>query len=383
MAGLSQRMGAMNRGSRPRIAIVDGHKKEDFFAPLRAVWDADWLSCVPAMLLAGETDGAELILVNDESWPDVAAALPALEQQGIPSLHLPDGIVEWRNQWERPDRGPQFHPVLSTRIACLGHAQQRLMARWGNGSRCLVTGSPRFDQYLGMPRRTPPGEGGPFHLLVATARTPAFSDSQFAALLDLLQVVRDWARSQANVAVTWRLTGGLDAVLGVANRDAPLHEELKQCDAVWTSPSTLQLEAMLAGLPVALLDPFARPLYVPAAWYVRHQKDCGEVCASMRRGDAARWAYQEETLADQVDLEGPAAPKVARAGQALLDAARAGSGFHAPRSEPWRQHPETASAELNRLRAENQALRRVANRTTGQTLYRLLTELERRVSKRN
>jgi hypothetical protein len=103
----------------------------------------------------------------------------------------------------------------------------------------------------------------------------------------------------------------------------------------------------------------------------------------MRRGDAARWAYQEETLADQVDMEGPAAPKVARAGQSLIEAARAGLSLHAPVREPWNLVPDAASADLNRLRAENQALRRVANRTAGQTLYRLLTELERRVSKKN
>jgi len=170
--------------------------------------------------------------------------------------------------------------------------------------------------------------------------------------------------------------------LGIGNAGGSLQEQLGRCDAVWTSPSTLQLEAMLAGLPVALLDPFARPLYAPAAWYVRELSDCGEVRDSMRRRDAARWSYQEETLADQVDLPGPAAPKIARAGQELIEAARSGSGFfQAPASG---RGPEAGSVdgELERLRAENGALRRVANRGVGQTLYRLLTDLDRRYSRR-
>lgn len=367
---------------RPRIWIVDGHKKESFFAPLRAVWDADWLDCVPAMLLSGATQGAELVLVNDESWPDVAAALPELERRGIPSLHLPDGILEWRNQWQRPDRGPLFHPVLSTRIACLGPAQARTLALWGNADRCIVTGSPRFDSYLDLPRR-PPSHDGTFRLLIATARTPAFCERDREALLNLLRWVRQWADTQPQVVVCWRLTAGLEAELGVANADGSLHEQLRQCDAVWTSPSTLQLEAMLARRPVALLDPFACPLYVPAAWYVRTRSDCDAVYKSMRRGDPARWAYQEATLADQVQRDEPAAPRVARVGQELIEAARLGSGFFAKPEAQVPPVPEVAGTELERLRAENRALRQVANRTVSQTFYRALTELQRRVAKRH
>jgi hypothetical protein len=367
---------------RARIAVVDGHKKENFFAPLRAVWKADWVDCVPAALLAGDAQGAELVLVNDESWPDVAAALLELERRGVPSLHLPDGIVEWRNQWERPDRGPLFRPVLSTRIACLGPAQARLLSQWGNASRCIVTGSPRFDEYLGNSRRTRPTEGS-FRLLVATAQTPAFTERDRISLLALLRVVKEWAESQTQIVLTWRLTGGLDKLLGVPQSSGPLRDQLANCDAVWTSPSTLQLEAMLAGLPVAVLDPFARPLYVPAAWYVRNANDCGEVRDSMRRRDPARWEYQEETLGDHVDLSGPAAPKVAMAGMALIEAARAGSGFFDSPDEGWQPGPAGAGCERDRLMAEIQALRTVANRGVGQTLYRLFTTIEQRLARKS
>ena len=188
--------------------------------------------------------------------------------------------------------------------------------------------------------------------------------------------MQEWAESQTHVVITWRLTGGLEEPLGVQQSGAPLRDELANCDAVWTSPSTLQLEAMLAGLPVALLDPFARPLYVPAAWYVRNAKDCGEVWESMRRGDSPRWEYQQEILGDHVDLRGPAAPKVALAGKALMEAARAGSSFFETPEEGW---PAGPGSERDRLMAEMQALRRVANRGLGQTLYRLFTTIEQRL----
>jgi hypothetical protein len=161
-----------------------------------------------------------------------------------------------------------------------------------------------------------------------------------------------------------------------------LRDQLANCDAVWTSPSTLQLEAMLAGLPVALLDPFARPLYVPAAWYVRNAKDCGEVWESMRHGDSARWEYQQETLEDHVDLQGRAAPKVALAGIALMEAARAGSGFFDTPEEGWPPTPAGTGDERDRLMAEIQALRTVANRGVGQTLYRLFTTIEQRLARK-
>jgi hypothetical protein len=80
-------------------------------------------------------------------------------------------------------------------------------------------------------------------------------------------------------------------------------------------------------------------------------------------------------------LEGPAAPKVARAGQALIEAARAGSGFFELPAVDVLLRPK-AAGELERLMAENQALRRVANRGVGQTLYRLFTGLEQRFSRK-
>ncbi len=111
---------------RPRVAIVDWHEKCAFYQPLTNAYAADWVDVAPPAL-AHDPPKVDLVLVNDETWPYCAAGLREANRRGIPSLHLPDGICEWRNTWENPRPVPFLQPVLATRIACLGPAQARLI----------------------------------------------------------------------------------------------------------------------------------------------------------------------------------------------------------------------------------------------------------------
>jgi hypothetical protein len=348
---------------------VDGQKKREFYAPLKAVWEATFEDVDPATLLAMEKPPFDLVLCNDESWPDAAACLPMLERRGIPSLHLCDGILEWRNQWER-ERGPLFRPAFATRIACLGAAQARWLEAFGNGGRCVVTGSPRFDAFLDM---APVEDSGRLRVLVATARTPYFGREDRGQLIPLLEGLRAYAGEHPNVEFRWRLTGDLPKILQLPpSSGAGLREDLEWAGALFTTPSSMQLEGMLARRPVVLIDPFDRPLYVPAAWYLRRRDQIAEVVGAVRRPDERRMEHQEFVLRDELRCDGPAAPRVAALGT------RMAAGEWAVESEST----VIGAARESRLVAENERLRQIANRTVAQVLYRSMTALERVFGKR-
>ena len=81
--------------------------------------------------------------------PDVSIIRHAVKNN-IPVLIIADGILEYKNTWERPDTTPGsiFQPVLGHKIACIGRAQARVLESWGNLGKCEVVGLPRLDQLV-------------------------------------------------------------------------------------------------------------------------------------------------------------------------------------------------------------------------------------------
>jgi SAM-dependent methyltransferase len=262
-------------------------------------------------------------------------------EQDIPTLLLADGILEYRNTWEHPQLmpGSLYQPVLAHKLACLGRSQARVVESWDNPGRCEITGSPRFDAYAARRRRQrAPGE--PFRLLVMTAITPAFTDDQHALVL---QSLRDLKARLATtpIEVRWRLTKDLDQELGVtcAINDltgTELAEVLQNVDAVITTPSTSMLEAMLLGLPVALLDYTNRPHYVPAAWRITADAHIEPTLAELQAPPAARLLYQNATLHDALECASPAAPRLRLLAARMIAAGREARAQGRPLSLPVR-----------------------------------------------
>src|SRR5690606_2897275 len=120
---------------------------------------------------------------------------------------LMDGIVEWRNTFVNPRVGEAFlRPAPVELIACAGENDRRILESLGN--RAVATGLPR----LAAAGRTPPLSDSEAPVLVATARTPAFTLAERTRLLAALAKLRD-ALEVGGVPVVWRLTGGLDREL--------------------------------------------------------------------------------------------------------------------------------------------------------------------------
>ena len=399
-------------GDPPRVWVVDGHRKETFYEALltRMAASIEYVSSARAAL--GPPDGVDLLLVNDETWPYGAEALAASRARRVPSLHLADGILEWHNLWENPRslteaRGaPLFQPLLCDKIGCLGRSQARVLDALGNTGRCEVTGSPRFDSLLDVRRRTRPAPDA-FRLLVATANRPAFTEAQRRLVEESLHAVKRWADRHGEVngvpvELVWRLSDGLDVALGVGDGrtpSAPLVEQLTHCDALITTPSTLQLEAMIVGLPVALLDFANRPHYVPAAFTATAERHVPDVIANLVAPPPARLLHQQAILDDALSWRTPAAPRVASLIEQMTAIGRQARRHDQPLEMPARLvvdpsssepastalvraalhdgHPLLAEGSVEALRTEVAHLRRALRLRPTQIAYRALSEIDR------
>jgi hypothetical protein len=242
---------------------------------------------------------------------------------GVPTLILADGILEYRNTWMHPDvvPGSIFQPVVGHKIACLGRSQTRILESWGNVGKCEIVGAPRFDRLIGQhPRQRQEDEA--FRFLVTTARMPGFTPQQMALVKRSLQDLKFWASQHRHlngirIELVWRLTQELDTQIGVPNQltqlsGQELAEILDSVDAVITTPSTTMLEAMQNGLPVALLDYNNCPHYVPAAWTISAPRHLDQVLPELVDPPPAKMLYQDTVLHDALECRSPAAPRMVR-----------------------------------------------------------------------
>jgi len=265
----------------------------------------------------GSTD--LLLCVNDWSI-EVAQCLDAARRQGIPSLVLQDGTLEWRCQYQNPlfaagGGSPQHQPVLADKIACLGGQSARHLAAWGNADKIELTGMPRLDSLLEREVVPAPGRS-PRRLLIMTAKKPWFDQAQQEVILRSLADVRDALASRTDVEPVWRVTRNIAELLGVANslqatESRELVALLEDVDAVISTPSTALLEAMLCGRPVATLDYHNTPRFLQTAWNISDRSQIPQTIDGLLQPVATRLLFQQVALADALRCDGPAAPRVA------------------------------------------------------------------------
>src|SRR5688572_27537421 len=135
----------------PRIAIIDGKFRPQYYVQVRDAFPAHWVNLDDPSAEEVDLSSFDLALISDEFYSPGSLALLNAQRLGVPVLHVVDGVLEWRNTWENPrslseERGlPLFQPVLADKIACLGRSQARILESWGNLGRCEVVGAPRLD----------------------------------------------------------------------------------------------------------------------------------------------------------------------------------------------------------------------------------------------
>ncbi|MBN1673024.1 MAG: hypothetical protein JXR37_18405 [Kiritimatiellae bacterium] len=265
-------------------------------------------------------DAGLIVTAQNYEEPEVTILRRAMDRQ-VPCLLLADGILEYRNTWQNPRirPGSMFQPVMAHKVAAMGRAQARFLESWGNLGKCEIVGAPRLDPLLGRkPRERAASD--PFRIMVLTARTPGFTDGQLLiarkSLLDLKQwFERNPEYQGVPVEPEWRLTQGMDTEIGVTSRlgeviGNELHERLPQVDALIGMASTSLLEAMLHGMPVALLDYHNCPHYVPAAWTITAPQHVDVVIPELLAPPAPKMLFQDTVLHDQLECRTAATPRM-------------------------------------------------------------------------
>lgn len=280
----------------------------------RMVIEADYS---PSKVAAYHPD---LVITFEASNPQRGLVVAEMMRRNVATLLIMDGIQEWRNTWSRIKGGnkrPLNQPILTHKVACLGRLDARLYESWGNVGKCEIVGAPRLDDLVmgNYPMRTQPIEDRPLRLLVMTARTPGFTPEEREITLQSLRDLRDHLKPRKDIEVVWRLSKGLHLELRVENTftsatGEELHQLLPQMDAVITTPSTAQLEAMLVGLPVALLNYHLVPVYTPAAWEIKCSDHIEPVLKDLCNPPFERMLYQDFCLHDALECRTPALPRL-------------------------------------------------------------------------
>lgn len=238
-----------------------------------------------------------------------------METGQVPVLILCDGVMEFRNSWENPSlaAGSIFQPLVGHKLACLGRAPARQLEALGNAGKCEVVGHPRFDLLDQLPP-LPTQTDGPFRLLVTTARTPAFTDSQRQHVVEgLCQIAQRFQRNRyvgkRPVEVTWRLPKDIEDEVGSTIAMEPraaapnsLHDAIDLSDAVITTPSTVYLESVLKRRPTAILDFTNSPSYLATAWKISAAGHINPVLQQLADPPAAKMLFQRNELTNQVEL---------------------------------------------------------------------------------
>lgn len=248
----------------PRVMVVESGVETRHFAGVVAELErrgVEVLGDAPHAVYPVPDDDLDLVCVADVLAPRNIAIARTARAKGIRTLLLMDGVVEWRNTFINPLAGPNFlRPAPVDFICCATTDDERHLTELGNKAK--ATGLPRLDDLQPIA----PDPAGP--VLVATANTPWFNDRERSVLIDALRELKQVATDRG-IPIRWRLTGGLDRLLGLENHPGTITEAMSGCRAVISTPSTLLLEASLLGLPVAVLDPFAQPVLEGMSGVVR------------------------------------------------------------------------------------------------------------------
>ena len=263
-------------------------------------------------------DDAGIVVTHEHfRWEEVSALRRIYERSRVPILVLADGILEYRNTWQNPTipDGSIYQPLLAHKIACIGSNSARMIESWGNAGKIEVVGLPRFDEYgeaIKVP--TPSNQ---FHLLVATATTPAFTPEQRKRVKQSLESIKSWCESTTEVegrslCVHWRLTDGLSQELEIPEEENPdqLRETLFRMDAAITTPSTIFLESLLADLPTAILDFSNSPPFISSAWSITAPEHLAPVIRELANPPAAKLHYQKYILNDNLRCDSPATTRM-------------------------------------------------------------------------
>jgi hypothetical protein len=258
-----------------------------------------------------------VVLLNDHSVGERAARYAAWSL-GIPTLYLQHASVT-----------AQF-PPLAFDVACLEgqDAAEKYAAAGPSTTRVLLTGSPKADSLIRLRTRD---RGSVRAVGVCPSLRDGLEDvlAWVAALRAQLPEWEIVLRLHPRDERPWRES--LDPAMGLSSgRDEPVADFLARVGSVVCGPSSILLEAALAGVQPVSVDFSGSPLadrYGFVAGGLAPQfsrpEECAEYLRTERAGDGDIALLQRYDATIGTEYEGRSAELVA---QAILDLAEQGRG---------------------------------------------------------
>lgn len=261
----------------------------------------------------------DLVIVPDEHWCELGNIVSFCNENGILTLQMMDGILEWRRSWDYTREGkiigngpnPLNQPAFADKIACLGFKDYRVLESWGNYGKCEITGMPRLKHIMNLRNDFSHLSQKKNRILISTAKTPAFTEKQAEKTIRSLTDLKEYFSKRKDIEVIWRITGDYHKLIGVENslndlNGKEIHEIIQQVDAVITTPSTTILEAMTLKVPIATLDYHNLPHYFETAWSISAQTHIDSVVNELLDPPAVKLEYQDFLFHEQLyTLEDP------------------------------------------------------------------------------
>jgi hypothetical protein len=241
-------------------------------------------------------------------------------RQGIPTLLLVDGPLEWSNLYHPRQGSGQgsghgekatlalFEPILHDAVAAIGDAQKRWIAHKNQGREItFMSYANQRIQTAFDPTRTT--SGAEFDFLVTTAKTAYFGTREKIALCAVIEACAT-ALDRTGHSVLVRVEDG--ALRQAIQRRIPrcafdtsesFTEALVRTRCVIGTPSSVLLEAMRHGKPTGQLMFRDSPLFYQAGWLLGCNEDWKTSFASMLARDRDRMDFQLRTLRDNLSEE--------------------------------------------------------------------------------
>lgn len=250
-----------------------------------------------------ESKNPDIVLTSQEWLPYQRLIIAEANHRGIPTLYVMDGILEWSYIWNNKSfiipYGTVFQPLLSKNIAVIGRNSARIIASMGiHSNKINIIGLPRLD---GFSRERVTDVCKRPKILICTANTAYHNNLQKMSVKEALQDLKNVIENQLEIDCLWRISDELAIELGVKANKESLTQVMQRANAIISFPSTVILEGMLLGIPSAIIEYRAVPIYMKSAWEIRSKNHIYNVVHELLNPPSEKTAYQNYCLDEELD----------------------------------------------------------------------------------
>lgn len=304
-----------------RIATTEDASRYHHYASVVESPEFEWLGTIKQPFDEKCLADVDALIVSCDQFVISRTAILACRNHGIPTFHVLDGVVDWRTTFENPEFDlslgglPLFRPLIADVVFTMGTIQAEVL-RWLGNTQISASGLPRFDGWNPLPCRIGRFDAAP-RLLVASANTPWATEVQRTVVEEqfsnLVRALADAEREGAIAQTVYRVSDKLACELNIVNcRNILADQALSDADIVVTTPSTFAIEAMLRGVPTAILDPFGLPVLTPSAWPATNWETVIQSLPSLTSPESERASFQDHIVSSLVRSDGVAASRIVK-----------------------------------------------------------------------